>query len=97
MPPLTHQKGGRGRFLLVIQLFLIKGTQGCTKPSFPDKQVFIVYGIAGGRALLQVEDCPTESVEKLRGEVDDEYSLSITQYYITQSLFYAQLDRLGLS
>ena len=32
--------------------------------------------IAGGRALLQVEDCPKESVEKLRGEVEDEYSLS---------------------
>ena len=71
---LRRQKGGRGRFLVLIPLLLIKGTQGSTNPNFPDKQVFIA--VAGGRALLQVEDCPKESVEKLRGEVEDEYSLS---------------------
>ena len=71
---LRGQKGGRGRFLVLIPLLLTQGTQGSTNPNVPDKQVFIA--VAGGRALLQVEDCPKESVEKLRGEVEDEYSLS---------------------
>ena len=65
---LRLQKGGRGCMLVIIPLLLIKGTQG--RPSTSDKQVSL--WIAGGRALLQVEDCPTESVEKLRGEVEDE-------------------------
>ena len=30
-------------------------------------------GFAGGRALLQVEDCPQAAVERLRGEVKDLY------------------------
>ena len=81
---LRGQKGGRGRFLVLIPLLLIKGTQGSTNPNVPDKQVFIA--VAGGRALLQVEDCPKESVEKLRGEVVDEHSVPF--------LFRAKLDRL---
>ena len=70
---LRGQKGGRGRFHVLIPLLLIKSPQGSTNPNFPDKPVFIA--VAGGRALLQVEDCPKESVEKLRGEVVDEYSV----------------------
>ena len=81
---LRRQKDGIG-FLVAITFLLIKGTQGSTKPMFSDKQVCI----AGGRALLQVEDCPKESVEKLRGEVDDEYSVPFT--------FQAQLDWLFIN
>ena len=81
---IRGQKGGRGRFLVLIPLLLIKSPQGSTNPNFPDKQVFIA--VAGGRALLQVEDCPKESVEKLRGEVVDEHSVPF--------LFQAKLDLL---
>ena len=45
--------------------------------------------VAGGRALLQVEDCPKESVEKLRGEVEEEYSVPF--------LVQAKLDRLFIN
>ena len=70
---LRLQKGGRGGILVIIPLLLIQGLQGCPSTDCPNcslaYQQVLHCEFSGGRVLLQVEDCPTESVEKLRGEV----------------------------
>ena len=70
---LRLQKGGRGGILVIIPLLLIQGLQGCPSTDCvncsPAYKQVLHCAFSGGRVLLQVEDCPTESVEKLRGEV----------------------------
>ena len=79
---LNMQNGGS--FLLVILLLFIGGSQGLRKPNFGENQVCTV----GGRSLLQVEDCPPQSVERLRGEV-----LAHTQFYFKASRAYLSIYR----